>query len=122
MAQKGLKDYLETKRAAFARFYFLSHDELLEILSQSKDPTRVVPFLSKVFEAVNKAEFQPDNSSSNISDGKGEVIEVVTPVEMNRNWRTLISRGEPDPQPDPEEPCGSRGGEVVHGPPVLRPL
>jgi dynein heavy chain len=46
--QKSLNDYLDSKRNAFPRFFFISDDELLSILGSS-DPECVQEHMIKVF-------------------------------------------------------------------------
>ncbi|CAM9338964.1 unnamed protein product [Choristocarpus tenellus] len=75
--QKSLEEYLETKRMAFPRFYFLSNDELLEILSQTRDPRSVQPHMSKCFDAIKSIRFGEGSGTTDIlgfKDPGGEYV------------------------------------------------
>ena len=41
-----LQDYLETKRVAFPRFYFVAPADLLDILSKGSNPQLILRFVS----------------------------------------------------------------------------
>eukprot|EP01038_Epipyxis_sp_PR26KG_P005424 gene5424-7514_t len=94
MVQKGLADYLETKRAGFSRFYFLSNDELLEILSETKDPLRVQPHLRKCFEGIKSVNFQSDLTILGMTSPENEYVPFVKPVDPKNknieNWMVEV--------------------------------
>lgn len=56
--QKSLDMYLETKREAFPRFYFISNDDLLEILGQSKNPEAIQPHMKKLFDNIKSLKLE----------------------------------------------------------------
>jgi len=73
--QKKLEDYLETKRAAFPRFYFLSNDELLEILANSNNIDVIQQHLRTCFDNIKKLKVNPDNNDcTHMCSGEGEEI------------------------------------------------
>ncbi|PRP88057.1 dynein heavy chain 6, axonemal-like [Planoprotostelium fungivorum] len=96
--QKSLEDYLETKRLAFARFYFLSNDELLEILAQTKNPHAVQPHLKKCFDNITKLEFTSEPRSVDIIamiSGEGERVELgkLKARGTVETWLTGVEQG-----------------------------
>eukprot|EP00163_Fabomonas_tropica_P002875 TRINITY_DN1232_c0_g1_i1.p1 TRINITY_DN1232_c0_g1~~TRINITY_DN1232_c0_g1_i1.p1 ORF type:complete len:4516 (+),score=1594.38 TRINITY_DN1232_c0_g1_i1:127-13674(+) len=116
--QKSLDQYLETKRQSFPRFYFLSNDDLLEILGQSRDPLAVQPHLKKCFDNIKSLEFsQPGRDGRSVkheawgmysSDGEyvpfQKVVIAEGPVElwlisvenaMRETLRTLLRNAMP---------------------------
>jgi dynein heavy chain len=79
--QRGLRDYLGEKRSIFARFYFLSDDDLLSILSQTKEVENVKPHLKKVFENMADLRFELDQTITIMYSGEKEEIPFVNPVD-----------------------------------------
>lgn len=57
LCEKALAVYLETKRLAFPRFYFVSSADLLDILSNGNQPELVAKHLTKLFDSIAKLNF-----------------------------------------------------------------
>lgn len=50
--QRALEQYLETKRHVFPRFYFISNEDLLEILANARKPELIQVHIKKLFENI----------------------------------------------------------------------
>lgn len=66
LCEKALAEYLDTKRLAFPRFYFISSADLLDILSNGTNPQLVMRHLSKLFDNMAKMKFKEGESKTGL--------------------------------------------------------
>jgi len=57
--QKSLIQFLDSKRGKFPRFYFLPHEDLLEIIGMGKDPKPLNKHIKKIFAGIQALEAEP---------------------------------------------------------------
>eukprot|EP01083_Nonionella_stella_P243953 849565_1 len=63
--QKSLDQYLEKKRQLFPRFYFLSDDDLLEVLGNARDPDKIQKNIKKCFVGIHTLDLVPPGQNGN---------------------------------------------------------
>ncbi|XP_074410515.1 dynein axonemal heavy chain 10 isoform X7 [Zonotrichia albicollis] len=94
--QKSLNEYLDSKRNAFPRFFFISDDELLSILGSSS-ALCVQEHMIKMFDNVASLRFKDGDNDEKIAtamiSAEGEVMEFrqdVHAVGRVENWMTVV--------------------------------
>ncbi|XP_012518857.1 PREDICTED: dynein heavy chain 10, axonemal [Propithecus coquereli] len=94
--QKSLNDYLDSKRNAFPRFFFISDDELLSILGSS-DPLCVQEHMIKMYDNIASLRFNDGDSGEKLASAmisaEGEVMEfrkVIRAEGRVEDWMTAV--------------------------------
>lgn len=80
--QKSLNEYLEKKRSTFPRFYFLSDEDLLEILGQSNKPSVMQSHLKKLFAGIHSIIFSGENNIVAMKSLEGKALSQVSKISL----------------------------------------
>ncbi|KNC98871.1 dynein beta chain, flagellar outer arm [Spizellomyces punctatus DAOM BR117] len=98
LCEKSLAEYLETKRLAFPRFYFVSASDLLDILAKGNMPQAVAVHLGKLFDSVAQLEFEkgPNGEITKTAIGmysrEDEYVQFVEPCECTGPVEVWLNR------------------------------
>ncbi|XP_047429543.1 dynein axonemal heavy chain 2 [Mugil cephalus] len=84
---KALDMYLETKRQLFPRFYFLSNDDVLDVLGQSQNPEAMQPHMKKCFDNIKSLNIKKIGGklhADKMYSADGECIAFKSPVDLGK--------------------------------------
>jgi dynein heavy chain len=96
LIQSELDVYVEEKRKVFPRFYFLSFEDLIQILSNSENKDVISLHLKTLFDGIVALEFKDENITKMFSKEK-EVVELSKPIKTTRQpvevWLLNLTEG-----------------------------
>jgi dynein heavy chain, axonemal len=91
--QKSLTNYLDSKKGVFPRFYFISDEDLLQILG-SADPKNIQSHLLKLFDNAKEVTFGQGNKIiTHMTSDEGEKYAFETPCKPDgkiEDWMTRL--------------------------------
>ena len=91
--QKALAGYIEKKRAAFPRFYFVSDPVILEILGQASNPQAIQPHLQSIFDNLVHLDFDQlqFNKVLGFRSNEGEQVQFTNPFLAQGNVEVWLN-------------------------------
>jgi dynein heavy chain len=96
VCEKALLDFMDSKRRAFPRFYFVAQNDLLDILSNGNNPSKIMIHMPKIFQAIDtleldesKGEDRPYAMGIHASVGK-EFVDFDEPLKLERKVENYL--------------------------------
>ncbi|XP_076138461.1 cytoplasmic dynein 2 heavy chain 1 [Alosa pseudoharengus] len=90
--QKSLNEFLEEKRSAFPRFYFIGDDDLLEILGQATNPNVIQSHLKKLFAGISSVDFDAEfQHITAMKSLEGEVVPLRNLIRISNDVEVWLS-------------------------------
>lgn len=94
--QKALGEYFEKERQRFGRFYFIGDEDLLEIIGNQSDVSRVNSHFSKMFAGISSVVTE-DDAIVAVKSKEGEILQLSSQISLKDkpkmvDWLTELER------------------------------
>lgn len=80
--KSGVNAFLERKRLYFARFFFLSNHEMLQMLSETTNPQNIQSFLCKCFNGIYHLQINDLSDIESMQSSLGETVPFMQTVSI----------------------------------------